>query len=67
MNSEDICKWYGVCPLKRFYEQGILDKKWVKNYCRGDYAICVRYMMEENGTYHPDTMLPDGTIDTKLQ
>ena len=67
MSHKDICKWYNVCPLKRFYEQKVLDKRWVENYCWGDYPKCVRYKMEEKGSYHPDNMLPDGTIDKKLR
>ncbi len=67
MSHKNICKWYNVCPLKRFYEQKALDIIWVENYCRGDYLKCVRYQMEENGVYHPDNMLPDGTIDKKLR
>ncbi len=56
------CKWFSVCPMKRFYEQGKLDKKWIEKYCKGDWSSCVRYRMEERGEYHPDSMLPDGTI-----
>jgi len=67
MNSKDICKWYDMCPLKRFYERKALDKQWVGNYCWGGYSSCVRYKMEENGVYHLDNMLPDGTIDEKLK
>jgi len=62
MNSKDICKWYDMCPLKRFYERKALDKQWIENYCWSGYSNCVRYKMEENGVYHPDNMLPDGTI-----
>jgi len=25
------CKWYPVCPMKRFYEAGKIDKKWIDN------------------------------------
>ena len=56
------CKWYPVCPMKRFYEQGKLDEKWIKLYCKGDWEICVRYQMEERGEPHSDLMLPDGTL-----
>jgi len=66
MGSGRICKWYDVCPLKRFYEEGRLDKRWVEDYCKGDYSKCVRYKMEEAGTYHPDNMMPDGAIDERL-
>lgn len=61
------CKWYPVCPMKRFYENGILERKWVKLYCKGDWEGCVRYNMEENGEEHPDWMLPDGSNDMELK
>jgi uracil-DNA glycosylase family 4 len=60
------CKWYQVCPMKRFFEQGKLDKKWVELYCKGDWKSCIRYQMEEEGKPHPDWMLPDGSIDERL-
>ena len=37
-----VCKWYEVCPMKRFYEQGKLEGEWVEEYCKGDYRRCVR-------------------------
>jgi len=61
------CKWYPSCPMKRFYDEGLLDRKWVKLYCKGDWEHCTRYKMEEKGEYHPDFMLPDGSIDEKLK
>ena len=60
------CKWYPMCPMKRFYEEGKLDKKWIELYCKGDWESCIRYQMEERGEPHPDWMLPDGTLDEKL-
>ena len=66
MAPKHICEWYNVCPLKRFYEQGKLDKKWVENYCFSNNLKCLRYKMEEQGEYHPDNLLPDGTIDESL-
>ena len=60
------CKWYPVCPMKMFYEKGKLDKKWIELYCKGDWESCIRYQMEEKGEFHPDQMLPDGSIDKKL-
>ena len=60
------CKWYPVCPMKRFHDMGLLDSSWIERYCRNEYESCVRYRMEENGEYHPDTMLPDGTVDASL-
>lgn len=66
MSHKGVCKWYNACPLKRFYEKKILDKSWVEDYCWGGYSKCARYKMEEKGIYHPDNMLPDGTIDKSL-
>jgi len=60
------CKWYELCPMKKYYEDGLLDKKWVELYCKGDWESCVRYYMEENGKPHVDHMLPDGTINKEL-
>jgi len=60
------CKWYQVCPMKYFYKQGKLKKYWIEYYCKGDWEKCVRYWMEEKGQYHPDEMLPDGSINENL-
>ena len=60
------CKWYPVCPMKRFHEQGRLDKQWIQAYCLSNFKDCVRYNLEESGTPHPDNMLPDGSIDKTL-
>ncbi len=60
------CIWYPACPMKRFYEEEKLDKRWVELYCKGDWKSCIRYQMEERGEPHPDWMLPDGSIDKKL-
>ena len=60
------CKWEMVCPMRMYYRQGKLDGKWIRNYCQGDWLHCKRYEMEEKGLYHPDNMLPDGSIDESL-
>ena len=66
MEQAKICQWFHVCPIKRFTEREILDKKWVEEYCKSNYWRCVRRKMQEEGLYHPDNMLPDGTIDKHL-
>lgn len=66
MTEKRQCYWYMVCPIKRFVEEGRLDPQWIKKYCLGDNSKCVRKMMEERGQYHPDNMLPDGSIDDTL-
>ena len=60
------CKWELVCPMRWFYQQGQLDKKWIVEYCQGDWEKCKRYELEEKGIYHPDNMLPNGSIDESL-
>ena len=66
MNHKRVCRWFEICPLKRFYDKGILDERWIDNYCKGNYMNCVRYAMEEEGISHQDNMMPDGTIDERL-
>ena len=61
------CKWFPSCPMKRFYEAGRLERKWIELYCKGDRKSCVRYEKEEQGRYHPDWMLPDGSLDVSLK
>jgi hypothetical protein len=62
------CKWYSICPLRRFEEKGILDKSWAENYCQSidNWRNCKRYQLEEKGLYHPDNMLPNGDIDESI-
>ena len=53
--------------MKRFYEEGQLERKWIEKYCKGLWKQCIRYQKEEKGEYHPDWMLPDGSMDMKLK
>jgi len=61
------CKWYPLCPMKFYHDRGMLDRTWIELYCKGDWERCVRYAMEQRGQAHPDWMLPDGSIDRRLQ
>jgi uracil-DNA glycosylase family 4 len=61
------CKWFLCCPMKRFFEEGRIQKRWIELYCKGDWKSCVRYHMEERGEPHPDWMLPDGSLDESLR
>ncbi|MCK4532796.1 uracil-DNA glycosylase [bacterium] len=67
MNDKKICRWFEVCPLKNFYQQKKINKQWIENYCWGDYSKCIRKKMEEDNVYHPDNMMPDGTLDENLK
>jgi hypothetical protein len=55
--------------LRRFEQKGKLDEFWAQNYCKSDsnWKNCKRYQLEEAGRYHPDNMLPDGRLDSKLK
>jgi uracil-DNA glycosylase len=59
---KEDCKWFSACPMKKLFENCRLDRRWIELYCKGNWKSCKRYRMEENGQYHPDNMLPDGTI-----
>jgi DNA polymerase len=67
MIPQKQCKWFPVCPMKYYWQQGRLEKKWIDNYCRGNWQKCIRYQKEEAGEYHPDNMLPTGEIDNRLE
>jgi hypothetical protein len=61
-----VCKWFEVCPMKKFYEEGRLERHWINDYCKGDFKKCKRYKLEEEGIPHPDNMLPSGEIKEEL-
>jgi len=52
--------------MTRYYEEGRLDRRWIELFCKGDWESCKRYQLEERGIWHPDNMLPDGSIDESL-
>ena len=62
------CKWFDVCPLRKFEKEGKLTEKWKNEYCssKDNWKNCKRYQMEEKGEPHLDNMLPDGSIDESL-
>ena len=65
--EKNICKYYWVCPIRMFYEEGKLDKKWIENYCFRGGENCKRRELEDQGIPHPDNMLPNGDIDENLE
>lgn len=62
-----ICKWYYCCPMKRFTDEGKLERYWVENYCLVSNTDCVRFQLEETAQPHPDNMLPNGEIRADLR
>jgi len=63
----NVCKWYHSCPIKRFTDQGKLERYWIENYCLLSNKNCIRYQMEENNQFHPDNMLPNGEVKKDLK
>ena len=66
VKKNKVCKWYCCCPVHWYTEQGKLDPYWEQEYCLQANPNCIRFQMEERGEYHPDNMLPDGTINKHL-
>ncbi|MFO8089165.1 MAG: hypothetical protein R6U13_04955 [Desulfatiglandaceae bacterium] len=64
-----VCPWYDATSgMKRAYDAGMLDKKWIDDYCMNSGKGCVRKKrFEEEGYVSPDYVLPDGTVDEKLK
>ena len=54
--------------MKRAYDKGLLDKKWIEAYCWNGGKDCNRKKkFEEEGYVSPDYVLPDGTVDENLK
>lgn len=66
---KNVCRWYDeTSAIKRAYDEGKLDRKWVENYCLKGGKGCVRKKrFEEEGYVSPDYVLPDGTVDEELK
>lgn len=69
MKRKNACRWYNeTSGMKRAYDQGLLDKKWIEDYCWNSGKGCVRKKrFEEEGYVSPDYVLPDGTVDENLR
>ena len=69
MKKKDLCVWYNESSgVKRAYDLGLIDQKWVKNYCWNGGKGCVRKKrFEEEGYVSPDYVLPDGTISEQVK
>jgi hypothetical protein len=68
-SSKSVCRWYNeTSGMKRAYEKGLLDKKWIEHYCFNGGNNCVRKKrFEQEGYVSPDYVLPDGTVDENLK
>ena len=63
------CRWYdSTSGMKRAYDSGLLDKKWIDDYCMNRGIGCIRKKrFEGEGYVSPDYVLPDGTVDENLR
>jgi len=69
MAKMDFCRWYNeTSGVKKAYDLGLIDKKWVEDYCWTGGRGCLRKKrFEEEGYVSPDYVLPDGTISEKVR
>jgi len=65
--SKKECKWFSVCSMKFYWQQGKIDEIWIKNYCLGNWDKCIRYQKKEAGIFYLDYLMPDGTLNNKLK
>jgi hypothetical protein len=65
MKKRNICKWYDeTSGLKRGFDKGLVDKKWVEDYCWNGGKGCIRKeKFEKEGYLSPDYIMPDGSVN----
>jgi hypothetical protein len=64
-----VCRWYNeTSGVKRAYDLGLIDERWVRDYCLNGGEGCVRKMRFENEGYvSPDYVLPDGSMSEAVK
>ncbi len=69
MTGKNVCVWYNeTSAMKRAYDAGRLDKKWIEDYCFNGGENCVRKRRwEGEGYISPAWVLPDGSVDEGLK
>ena len=67
--KKNLCCWYDeTSAMKRAYDLGKIDQKWIENYCWNGGKDCLRKeRFEKEGYVSPDYVLPDGSEDPKLK
>ena len=53
--------------MKRYYEEGKLDRKWVELYCKGYWKVCKRYKMEEKGVDKANEIYADSSRKARIK
>lgn len=68
-HGKEVCRWYNhTSAMKRAYDAGMLDKKWIDGYCLNGGQNCVRKKrFEEEAYVSPDDVLPNGIVDQRLR
>ena len=69
MERTNICRWYNESSgVKRACDSGLIDRKWVEEYCLAGGKGCFRKMkFEEEGYVSPDYVLPDGSVSEAVK
>jgi hypothetical protein len=69
MDVKRICRWYDeTSGVKRAYDLGLIEKKWVEEYCWKGGEGCIRKKrFEEEGYVSPDYVLPNGTVTERVK
>jgi len=64
-----VCRWYNeTSGVKRAYDLGLIDERWVRDYCLNGGDGCVRKRRFENEGYvSPDYILPDGSVSEAVK
>ena len=67
--ERDVCRWYNeTSGVKRAYDAGLIERKWIEDYCFNGGKNCVRKRrFEQEGYVSPDYILPDGTEAPQLR
>ena len=67
--KRNLCRWYDeTSAMKRAHDKGLIDNKWVENFCWNEGKNCIRKKrFEEEGYVSPDYILPNGSEDSNLK
>ena len=67
--EKSLCPWYDqTSAIKRAYDKGEIDQKWVENYCwNGGKGYVRKKRFEEEGYVSPDYVMPDGSVNERIK
>ena len=69
IDLKSVCRWYNeTSGVKRACDLGLIDKKWVEDYCWNGGRDCIRKRRyESEGFVSPDYVLPDGSVSQPVK